>query len=57
MQWTESPEVESENILLSIKDKLRQTEGPDMRERMISQIRQWFLECRYLNQIRKNYSF
>jgi hypothetical protein len=50
-------EKEFQQALLSIKDKLRQTEGPDMRERMISQIRQWFLECRYLNQIRKNYSF
>ena len=41
-------EKEFQQALVSIKEKLRQTEGPDIRERMISQIRQWFLECRSL---------
>lgn len=40
-------EKEFQQALVSIKERLRQTEGPDMKERMISQIRQWFLECRY----------
>jgi hypothetical protein len=39
-------EKEFQQALVSIKDKLRQTEGPDVKERMINQIRQWFLECR-----------
>lgn len=39
-------EKEYQQALVSIKDKLRQTEGPDIKERMISQIRQWFLEYR-----------
>jgi hypothetical protein len=39
-------EKEYQQALVTIKEKLRQTEGPDVRERMINQIRQWFLECR-----------
>lgn len=39
-------EKEYQQGLVSIKEKIRQGEGPDMKERMISQIRQWFLECR-----------
>lgn len=39
-------EKEFQQGLVTIKEKLRQTEGPDIKERMISQIRQWFLECR-----------
>lgn len=39
-------EKEYQQALVSIKDRVRQTEGPDMKEQMISQIRQWFLECR-----------
>ena len=39
-------ENEFQLALESIKEKVRQTEGPDMKERMITQIRQWFLECR-----------
>ncbi|MGH0133774.1 UNVERIFIED_CONTAM: hypothetical protein FKN15_063432 [Acipenser sinensis] len=31
--------------LVSVKDKLREVEGPDMRETMKDQIRQWFIEC------------
>ena len=40
-------EKEFQQALITIKDKLRQKEGPDVKERMINQIRQWFLECRY----------
>ncbi len=32
--------------LVSIKDKLGETEGPDMKEQMQDQIRQWFIETR-----------
>lgn len=32
--------------LVSIKDKIRDVEGPDMKETMQDQIRQWFIECR-----------
>ena len=34
--------------LVSIKDKIRAVEGPDMKETMQDQIRQWFIECRYV---------
>ncbi|MGH0148940.1 UNVERIFIED_CONTAM: hypothetical protein FKN15_046324 [Acipenser sinensis] len=33
--------------LVSVKDKLREVEGPDMRETMKDQIRQWFIECQH----------
>jgi IQ and AAA domain-containing protein len=39
-------EKEYQQALISIKEKVRVQEGPDIKERMISQIRQWFLECR-----------
>lgn len=39
-------EKDFQQALITIKEKLRQSEGPDIKERMISQIRQWFLECR-----------
>lgn len=32
--------------LVNIKDKIRDVEGPDMKETMQDQIRQWFIECR-----------
>ena len=31
---------------MSIKEKIREIEGPDMKENMRDQIRQWFIECR-----------
>ena len=31
---------------MTIKDKLTETEGPDMKEQMQDQIRQWFIEVR-----------
>ena len=33
--------------LVSVKEKLAETEGPDMKEQMQDQIRQWFIEVRY----------
>ena len=39
-------EQEYQQALVSIKDKLRETEGPDMKETLMDQIRQWFIECR-----------
>ncbi|MBN3281502.1 DRC11 protein, partial [Polyodon spathula] len=38
-------EQEYQMALVSVKDKLREVEGPDMRETMKDQIRQWFIEC------------
>ena len=34
---------------MNIKDKIRDVEGPDMKETMQDQIRQWFIECRLVN--------
>ncbi|KAM5155874.1 dynein regulatory complex protein 11 [Callospermophilus lateralis] len=34
--------------LVTIKNDLQQTEGPDIKERLRDQIRQWFIECRNL---------
>lgn len=39
-------EQEYQQSLVSVKEKLRLAEGPDMKERLMNQIRQWFLECR-----------
>ena len=35
---------------MSIKEKIREIEGPDMKENMQDQIRQWFIECRLVLQ-------
>jgi len=35
---------------VSIKEKIREIEGPDMKENMQDQIRQWFIECRLVLQ-------
>ena len=32
--------------LVTVKDRLREVEGPDMKERMQDQIRQWMIEVR-----------
>lgn len=32
--------------LVNIKEKLTETDGPDMKEQMQDQIRQWFIEVR-----------
>ncbi|CAH8544129.1 unnamed protein product [Schistosoma curassoni] len=39
-------EQEYQQALVQVKEKIRDTEGPDMREAMQDQIRQWFIECR-----------
>merc|ERR1712062_942594 len=39
-------EQEYQQALGTIKDKIKETEGPDMKETMQDQIRQWFIECR-----------
>lgn len=38
-------EQEYQEMLISIKDKIRETEGVDIRDNIRQQIRQWFLEC------------
>ena len=40
-------EHEYVQALDTIKHKIKETEGPDMKETMMDQIRQWFIECRY----------
>ena len=42
----EMHEQEYQQALITVKDKIRETEGPDMKEVMMDQIRQWFIECR-----------
>ena len=42
----EHHEQEYQQALVTVKDKIRETEGPDMKETMMDQIRQWFIECR-----------
>lgn len=42
----EMHEQEYQQALVTIKDKIRDTEGPDMKESMQDQIRQWFIEVR-----------
>ena len=51
-------EQEYQSALISIKEKLRETEGPDMKETLMDQIRQWFIECRfvYVATVRDNYN-
>ena len=39
-------EQEYQQALITIKDKIRENEGPDMKESMQDQIRQWFIEVR-----------
>lgn len=41
-------EQEYQQALITIKDKIRESEGPDMKENMQEQIRQWFIECRFV---------
>ncbi|XP_044182545.1 dynein regulatory complex protein 11-like [Acropora millepora] len=42
----EEHEREYQQSLVSVKEKIREIEGPDMKENMQDQIRQWFIECR-----------
>ncbi|KAF6780511.1 hypothetical protein AHF37_00021 [Paragonimus kellicotti] len=39
-------EQEYQDALIKVREKIRESEGPDMRETMQDQIRQWFVECR-----------
>merc|ERR1712048_1286736 len=39
-------EQEFQQALVTIKDKIFDSEGPDIKETMMDQIRQWFIECR-----------
>ncbi|CAH8626047.1 unnamed protein product [Dicrocoelium dendriticum] len=39
-------EQEYQEALIKVKEKIRDSEGPDMRETIQDQIRQWFVECR-----------
>jgi len=39
-------EQEYQQALVTIKEKIRETEGPDIKETLMDQIRQWFIECR-----------
>ena len=41
-------EGEYQHALVSVKERLRETEGPDIKEQMMEQIRQWFIECRFV---------
>lgn len=41
----EEHEEDYQKSLISITSSLRELEGPDMRETMKDQIRQWFIEC------------
>jgi hypothetical protein len=51
----EKHEISYQQALISTKEKIKQTEGPDMKERLQDQIRQWFIECRYdLNSLISN---
>ncbi|KAJ8410584.1 hypothetical protein AAFF_G00194880 [Aldrovandia affinis] len=42
----EEHEVEFQQALVSIKDSVRTVDGPDVRQTLQEQIRQWFIECR-----------
>ncbi|XP_054582235.1 IQ and AAA domain-containing protein 1-like isoform X2 [Eptesicus fuscus] len=50
-------EKEEEFLVANVKthDALRETEGPNMREKMKDQIRQWFIECHALTGRFPNY--
>ena len=39
-------EHEYQQALFTIKEKIQENEGPDIKETMMDQIRQWFIECR-----------
>ncbi|XP_069502115.1 IQ and AAA domain-containing protein 1-like [Ambystoma mexicanum] len=41
----EEYELQYQEALVNIKNKMLEVEGPDMKEQMKDQIRQWFIEC------------
>uniref|UniRef100_A0A8C4TDS3 IQ motif containing with AAA domain 1 n=1 Tax=Erpetoichthys calabaricus TaxID=27687 RepID=A0A8C4TDS3_ERPCA len=42
----EEHEAQYQQAVVSIKDTIREVEGPDIKESLQEQIRQWFIECR-----------
>lgn len=44
----EENDIDFKQALITTKEKIREVEGPEMKEAMQDQIRQWFLECRDL---------
>ncbi|XP_034145759.1 dynein regulatory complex protein 11 isoform X1 [Esox lucius] len=42
----EENEAEYQGVLVSVKESVRFVDGPDIRETLQEQIRQWFIECR-----------
>lgn len=44
-------ENEYQQALGTIKEKIKETEGPDIKETMMDQIRQWFIECRQVTHL------
>jgi IQ and AAA domain-containing protein len=50
-------EQEYQQALVTIKEKIRETEGPDIKETLMDQIRQWFIECRFANLLQLNLNY
>ncbi|XP_069472090.1 dynein regulatory complex protein 11 [Ambystoma mexicanum] len=50
LRWglQEEHEVDYQQALVQVKDNLRELEGPDIKETLQEQIRQWFIECRHV---------
>ncbi|XP_053139125.1 dynein regulatory complex protein 11 isoform X6 [Hemicordylus capensis] len=44
----EKHESDYQKALVSIKERVKEIEGPDIKESLQDQIRQWFIECRHV---------
>ncbi|XP_044287753.1 dynein regulatory complex protein 11 [Varanus komodoensis] len=44
----EKHESDFQKALVSIKERVKEIEGPDIKESLQDQIRQWFIECRHV---------
>uniref|UniRef100_A0A8D0E7B9 IQ motif containing with AAA domain 1 n=1 Tax=Salvator merianae TaxID=96440 RepID=A0A8D0E7B9_SALMN len=44
----EKHELDFQKALVSIKERVKEIEGPDIKESLQDQIRQWFIECRHI---------
>ncbi|XP_039182160.1 dynein regulatory complex protein 11 isoform X2 [Crotalus tigris] len=44
----EKYESDFQKALVSIKERVKEIEGPDIKETLQDQIRQWFIECRHI---------
>lgn len=42
----EKHESDFQKALVTIKERVKEIEGPDIKESLQDQIRQWFIECR-----------